>query len=128
MGSKPGRAIPKALKMIPATTLLGAQHYKVSTGFSSPHKCRTTNTTSLKIKKSETVPIIISVCIHRRTVWNIGSHTKYVIFLKYREFTTFWEAHPALYNKPRCEKNGLRGFRPDPAQTVLYNHKRWLEA
>ena len=33
-GSKPGRAIPKGLKMVPVATLLGAQHYKASTGFS----------------------------------------------------------------------------------------------
>ena len=33
-GSKPGRAIPEALKMVPVATLLGAQHYKASTGFS----------------------------------------------------------------------------------------------
>ena len=35
VGSIPGRAIPKALKMVPVATLLGAQHYKASTGFSS---------------------------------------------------------------------------------------------
>ena len=29
---------------------------------------------------------------------------------------------------PRCEKTGLRGFRPGPTQTGLYNHTRWLEA
>ena len=34
VGSNPGRAIPKALKMVPVATLLGAQHYKASTGFS----------------------------------------------------------------------------------------------
>ena len=28
VGSNPGRAIPKALKMVPVATLLGAQHYK----------------------------------------------------------------------------------------------------
>ena len=28
----------------------------------------------------------------------------------------------------RCEKTGLRGFRPGPRQTGLYNHRRWLEA
>ena len=33
-GSKPGRAIPKALQKVPVATLLGAQHYKASTGFS----------------------------------------------------------------------------------------------
>ena len=25
--------------------------------------------------------------------------------------------------EPRCEKTGLRGFRPGPTQTRLYNHK-----
>ena len=30
--------------------------------------------------------------------------------------------------EPRCEKGGLRGFRPGPTQSRLYNHRRWLEA
>ena len=47
VGLNPGRAIPKALKMVPVATLLGAQHYKASTGFSSPHKYRTTNIATL---------------------------------------------------------------------------------
>ena len=34
VGSILGRAIPKALKMVTVTTLLGAQHYKASTGSS----------------------------------------------------------------------------------------------
>ena len=42
VGSNPGRAIPKALKMVPVATLLVAQHYKASTDFSSPNKHRTT--------------------------------------------------------------------------------------
>ena len=29
---------------------------------------------------------------------------------------------------PRCEKTGLRGFRPGPTQTSLYSYRRWLEA
>ena len=29
--------------------------------------------------------------------------------------------------QPRCEKTGLRGFRPDPTQTELYSHRIWLE-
>ena len=29
--------------------------------------------------------------------------------------------------EPRCEKTGLRGFRPGPTQTGLYSHRRWLE-
>ena len=28
----------------------------------------------------------------------------------------------------RCEKTGLRGFRPGPTQTRLYSYSRWLEA
>ena len=38
VGSNPGRAIPKALKVVPVATLLGTQHFKASTGFSSPNK------------------------------------------------------------------------------------------
>ena len=34
--SIPGGAIPHALKMVPVATLLGAQRYRTSTGFSSP--------------------------------------------------------------------------------------------
>ena len=41
VGLNPGHAIPKALKMVPVATLLGAQHNKASTGFSSPNKHRT---------------------------------------------------------------------------------------
>ena len=33
-----------------------------------------------------------------------------------------------LRTDPRCEKTGLRGFRPGPTQTGLYSHRRWLEA
>ena len=33
-----------------------------------------------------------------------------------------------LIYEPRCEKTGLRGFRPGPTQTRLYNHIRLLEA
>ena len=27
-------------------------------------------------------------------------------------------------NEPRCEKTGLRGFRPGPTQTGLYSYRR----
>ena len=30
--------------------------------------------------------------------------------------------------EPRCEKTGLRDFRPGPTKTGLCSHKRWLEA
>ena len=30
--------------------------------------------------------------------------------------------------EPRCEKTGLRGFRPGPTQTELCSHRRWIEA
>ena len=29
---------------------------------------------------------------------------------------------------PRCEKTGLRGFRPGLTHTRLYNYRSWLEA
>ena len=37
VGSIPGHAVPEALKMLPVATLLGAQHYKASTGSSLTH-------------------------------------------------------------------------------------------
>ena len=30
--------------------------------------------------------------------------------------------------EPRCDKTGLRGFRPGPTQTGLYSYTGWLEA
>ena len=91
VGSNPGCAIPKALKMVPVATLLGAQHYKASTGFSSPNKYRTTNITTLtNIKKYEKSPIIINVCIHQRTVWKTGNYAKCVILLKYRVYYYYY--------------------------------------
>ena len=60
VGSNPGHTIPKALNMVPVATLLGVQHYKASTGFSSPNKYRTTYfATFAKIKKSEKKSLII---------------------------------------------------------------------
>ena len=34
----------------------------------------------------------------------------------------------SIGHEPRCEKTGLRGFRPGPTQTRLYSYRRWLEA
>ena len=52
LGSNPVCSIPKALKMVPVATLLGAQHlYKASTGFSSPNKYSAT-ITSQHLQKS----------------------------------------------------------------------------
>ena len=39
--------------MVPVATLLGAQHYKASTGFSSPNKYPTTNMASLTNKSEK---------------------------------------------------------------------------
>ena len=83
VGSIPGRVISKdVIKMVPVATLLGAQHYKASTGFSS-----LTNHASLTShnyqKKSL---IIINVYIDRRTEWKTGIHAKFVILLKYRNY------------------------------------------
>ena len=53
VGSSPGRAIPKALKMVPMATLLGAQHYKASIGFFSPNKYHNNMAKLTKTKKSD---------------------------------------------------------------------------
>ena len=91
VGSNPGHAIPKALKMVPVATLLGAQHYKASTGFSFQNTYCTTNFATLaKINKSEKSLIIINVCIHRRTVLKTGSYAKYIILLKYRDYYYYY--------------------------------------
>ena len=91
VGSNPGRAIPKALKMVPVATLRCAQHYKASTGFSSPiNKYPTINIEKLTKSLIRKCPKIINVCIHRRTVWKIGSHAKYVILLKYRDYYYYY--------------------------------------
>ena len=37
VGTNPGCAIPKAIKMVPVATLLGTQHYKASTGSPVSH-------------------------------------------------------------------------------------------
>ena len=39
--------------MVPVATLIGAQHYKASTGFSSPNKYRKTNITTLTRKSDD---------------------------------------------------------------------------
>ena len=77
VGSNPGRAIPKALKMVPVATLLGAQYYKASTGFCFPNNMAQLTSQNYKSKS----PIIINVCIHRRTVWKTGNYAKYAILL-----------------------------------------------
>ena len=41
-----------------------------------------------------------------------------------------WSVAMTVYTifERRCEKPGLRGFRPGPIQTRLYSYRRWLEA
>ena len=41
-----------------------------------------------------------------------------------------WNAqgHYIAQDEPRCEKTGLRGFRPGPTQTDLYKLRKELEA
>ena len=59
VGSIPGRAIPKALLMVPVATLLGAQHYEACTAFSS-NIYRTTNTASITNKSEKSFIIMYS--------------------------------------------------------------------
>ena len=48
VGSNPSRAMPKALKMVPVATFLGAQYYKASNGFFS-----STNIAQLTMRHSQ---------------------------------------------------------------------------
>ena len=115
VGSNPGRAIPKALKMVPVATLLGAQHYKASTGFSSPNKYHTTNIATLtNIKKVRKSPIIINVCIHQWTVWKTGNYAKYVILLKYIDYYYYYYYyHYYYYYYYVCQQQIYRLFAID---------------
>ena len=119
VGSNPGRAIPKALKMVPVATLLGAQHYKTSTGFSSPNKYRTTNIATLtNIKKVRKSPIIINGCIHRRTVWKTGNYAKYVILLKYRDYYYYYYYY--FYYYYVCQQQIYRLFAIDRRLSAVH--------
>ena len=37
------------------------------------------------------------------------------------------EGNYCTLNEPRCEKAGLRGFRPGPTTIGLYSHRIWLD-
>ena len=50
---------------------------------------------------------------------HVNSDLKSRILRKTRQLSILYE--------PRCEKTGLRGFRPGQTQTSLYIHRRWLE-
>ena len=53
----------------------------------------------------------------------ILAHTNFII----ENFLHLIDAD-RMAHEPRCEKTGLRGFRPGSTQTGLYNYTRWLEA
>ena len=73
--------------MVPVATLLGAQHYKASTGFSSLTNHASLASHNEQKKKSL---IIINVCIDRRTEWKTGIRAKFVILLKYRNYYYYY--------------------------------------
>ena len=49
-GFEPRPCHTKGVKMVPVATFVGAQHYKASTGFSSPNKYCTTNIATITKK------------------------------------------------------------------------------
>ena len=55
----------------------------------------------------------------RNCAWSYLMTKLFILHLSY---------HAQHFDEPRCEKTGLRGFRPDPTETGLYSHRRWLEA
>ena len=58
---------------------------------------------------------------------NVSSHS-IACFLNFGLENKRKESFSLLVYEPRSEKTGLRGFRPGPTKTRLYNHTRWLEA
>ena len=48
--------------------------------------------------------------------------------MSYNTHDTRGDIPGTLSYEPRCEKTGLRGFRPGPTQTGLYSHRKWLES
>ena len=86
-GSRGFESIPKALKWyqwLPRFVLSIIR--QALTSLLLTNIAQLTSQHLQKVKKSEKSLIIINVCIHRRTVWKIGSHAKYVILLKYRDY------------------------------------------
>ena len=65
--------------------------------------------------------------------WGFVLHSKQTYFKATAAYASLVERN-CLYGlesnhyEPRCEKTGLRGFRPGPTQIGLYSHRRWLEA
>ena len=68
-----------------------------------------------------------SVCVSF-SIWYTLIVTS-TIDLYFCSFLTFFckDIHLIIY-QPRCEKTGLRDFRPGPTQTGHYSYRRWLEA
>ena len=78
-----GRAIPKALKWyqwVPCWVLSIVRQVLASLLLTNITKLTLQHLQKWKSPKKS--PIIINVCIHRRTVWKTGNHAKYVILLK----------------------------------------------
>ena len=79
----------KGIKNGTSGCLACAQLYKASTGISSPNKYRITNILQnlQKMSKKKTKKTVNNQCVYSSgAVWKIGSHAKYVIFLKYETY------------------------------------------
>ena len=77
------------------------------------------------------MPIILILQGYSNRNRDISGRDRYKIYKSGRfALHTKGSAGPAkaFLFEHRCEKTGLRGFRPGPTQTRLYNHTRWLEA
>ena len=99
---------------------------------------RTTNLNLMMQKGSRVVQMIIAhksfhiIYIFKRLEQNIKLrwqwNSVYYSFKAANNKSTDKTTICADRYEPRSEKTGLRGFRPGPIQTGLYNHRRWLEA
>ena len=70
------------------------------------------------LSKSTSLPGLINVCIHRRTVWKIGTHAKYVILIKYRDYYYYYCCEIDICSRKRPYNDSLTG---DGGYMVLIN-------
>ena len=88
----------------------GAAHYKANIVCETDRKYKERKANS----SSPESLLLISIAL-------LSTEFKATIGLSKHQTET--HTHSVTY-EPRCEKTGLRGFRPGPTQTGLYNHRR----
>ena len=95
----------KGVKIVPVATLLSIIRQTLASLLLT-NIAKLTSQHLPKKDKSEKSPIIINDCIHRRTVWKIGSHNKYVILLQYIDCYYYYYCVQSAKPHRICFRNG----------------------